>query len=136
MLASEGRGVFVSSHMLSELSHYVDRVIVIGKGRFIAAGSVDEFESVTAEATVTVESPRLDELIVLIESRDGRVNRTAKGAEVVAMTAAAIGDLAALHQIELHELHTEHQSLEETFLELTAEAQEYRSTGTGQGEAS
>jgi ABC-2 type transport system ATP-binding protein len=135
-LAREGRGVFVSSHMLSELALYVDHVIVIGRGRFIAAGAIDDFESVTAEVTVTIESPRLDELVGLIEARGGKVTPTAKGAEVVAMTAAAIGDLAALHQIELHELHTEHQSLEETFLELTADAQEYRSTGTGHGEAS
>ncbi len=135
-LAGEGRGVLVSSHLLSELSLYVDHIVVIGKGRFIASGSVHEFESMQGSAAVTVQSPRLAELIALIEPRGGRVTPTPDGIEVTDMTAAAIGDLAALHRIELHELHTEHQSLEATFLELTADAQEYRSTGVEQGEVS
>lgn len=135
-LAREGRGVLVSSHMLSELALYVDHIIVIGKGRFIAAGTVDEFESMTGSASVTVESPKIDQLVELIQARGGRVSRTGRGIEVTAMSASAIGDVATLHQIELHELHTEHQSLEDTFLELTADAQEYRSTGTGGEETS
>jgi len=135
-LAAEGRGVLVSSHLLSELSLYVDHIVVIGKGRFIASGSVAEFESMTGHASVTVESPRLDELVALIEPRGGQVTTTPNGIEVTGMTASAIGDLAALHRIELHELHTEHQSLEATFLELTADTQEYRSTGTGREEES
>lgn len=135
-LAGEGRGVLVSSHLLSELSLYVDHIVVIGKGRFIASGSVHEFESMQGSAAVTVQSPRLAELIALIEPRGGQVTPTPDGIEVTDMTAAAIGDLAALHRIELHELHTEHQSLEATFLELTADAQEYRSTGVDQGEVS
>ncbi|MFW2335689.1 ATP-binding cassette domain-containing protein [Ilumatobacter sp.] len=135
-LAAEGRGILVSSHLLSELSLYVDHIVVIGKGRFIASGSVAEFESMTGHASVTVESPRLDELVALIEPRGGRVTPTPNGIEVTGMAASAIGDLAALHRIELHELHTEHQSLETTFLELTADSQEYRSTGTGREEAS
>ncbi len=128
-LAAEGRGVLVSSHLLSELSLYVDHIVVIGKGRFIASGSVHEFESMQGQAAVTVESPRMAELVALIEPRGGHVTPTPHGIEVTNMTAASIGDLAALHQIELHELHTEQQSLEATFLELTADAQEYRSTG-------
>jgi ABC-2 type transport system ATP-binding protein len=132
-LAAEGRGVLVSSHLLSELALYVDHIVVIGKGRFIASGSVEEFESMQGSATVTVQSPRLDELAVLIEQRGGRITRTAQGIDVADMTAAAIGDLAALRQIELHELHTERQSLEATFLELTADSQEYRSTGVEKG---
>lgn len=132
-LAAEGRGVLVSSHLLSELSLYVSHVVVIGKGRFIASGSVDDFESMQGPAKVTVQSPRLAELVVLIEQRGGHVVPTAHGIEVTNMTAAAIGDLAALHRIELHELHTEHQSLEATFLELTADSQEYRSTGVESG---
>ena len=135
-LAGEGRGVLVSSHLLSELSLYVDHVVVIGRGRFIASGSVHDFESLQGEASVTVQSPRLAELVALIEPRGGHVTPTSDGVEVIGMTAAAIGDLAALHRIELHELHTERQSLEATFLELTADAQEYRSTGVNGEEQS
>ena len=64
-LAGEGRGVLVSSHLLSELSLYVDHIVVIGKGRFIASGSVHEFESMRGQAAVTVQSPRLTELVAL-----------------------------------------------------------------------
>jgi ABC-2 type transport system ATP-binding protein len=133
-LAAEGRGVLVSSHLLSELSLYVDHIVVIGKGRFIASGSIGDFESMRGTATVTVQTPRLGELVALIEQRGGRVAPTPQGIEVTGMTAAAIGDLAALHQLELHELHTEQQSLEATFLELTADSQEYRSTGVEKGD--
>ena len=134
-LAGQGRGVLVSSHLLSELSLYVDHLVVIGKGRLLAEGSLDDFESGAASERVVVRSPQLDDLRGLIADRGGHVTDTAGGIEVTGMTAAAIGDVAALRQIPLHELHTERDSLEEAFLKVTAEAQEYRSGSVEGGEA-
>lgn len=134
--AANGCGVLVSSHLLSELSLYVDQLIVIGKGRLITTGTVEEFtHRYTADLT-TVRSPKLDELVPLIEQRGATVTTKSEGIEVTGMTAAAIGDLAALYQIPLHELHTEDDSLETAFLEATASAQEYRTATDTSQEAS
>ena len=132
--ANDGRGILVSSHLLSELSQYVDRLVVIGRGRLLAEGTVDEFTSMQTTTAVTVRSPGLDQLIDLIEQRGGVITRDSDTIDVADMTAEAIGDLAALHQIPLHELHTVRQSLEEAFLEVTAEAQEYRAGSGPPGE--
>ena len=81
--------------------------------------------------TVTVRSPRLDELVTLIEQRGGSTERSGDDLIVYDMTASAVGDVAALNSIPLHELHTESSSLEDAYLEVTAEAQQYRSGGDG-----
>ncbi|MDX2381402.1 MAG: ATP-binding cassette domain-containing protein [Acidimicrobiia bacterium] len=131
-LARQGRGILVSSHLLAELSLYADQLVVIGRGRLITTGSVDHFRAEHATITVTVRSPGLDELVSLIESRGGSTQREGDDLVVRDMTASAIGDVAALHSIPIHELHTESSSLEDAYLEVTAEAQQYRSGGDDQ----
>jgi ABC-2 type transport system ATP-binding protein len=131
-LARQGRGILVSSHLLAELSLYADRLVVIGRGRLITTGTVDDFRNEHATESVTVRSPRLADLVDLIVERGGSVER--QGDEIVVhdMAASAIGDVAALHSIPIHELHTESSSLEDAYLEVTSEAQEYRSGSDGQ----
>ena len=132
-LARQGRGILVSSHLLAELSLYADRLIVIGRGRLITTGTIDDFRSAHATTSVTVRSPRGDDLIELIRQRGGSVERRGDDIVVHDLAASAIGDVAALSGIPIHELHTETSSLEDAYLEVTAEAQEYRS-GSGDGE--
>jgi ABC-2 type transport system ATP-binding protein len=128
-LARQGRGILVSSHLLAELSLYADHLVVIGRGRLITTGTVDDFRATHATTTVTVRSPRLDDLVALIEERGGSTERSGDDLLVSDMTASAVGDVAALNSIPLHELHTESSSLEDAYLEVTADAQQYRSGG-------
>lgn len=125
--ADEGRSVLVSSHLLAELALFVDDLVVIGKGRLIAAETVEDFTSRRDEA-VLVASPRQDDLTIELQELGATVITTNSGLRVSGTSAAAIGDLAAQAGIPLHHLTEETGSLEETFLELTADEREYRST--------
>ena len=138
-LAAEGRTVFVSSHVMSEMALTAQHLIVIGRGRLLANASMD---SVIAGAgtTVRVRSPNAADLTNLLTS-EGATVRTDDGAlSVAGLDAARIGDLAASHQIALHELAPQHASLEEAFFELTEDSVEYHGadftqTGTTPTEA-
>ena len=124
-MAKEGRGVFVSSHLLTELSLFVDYLVMIGKGRLIAATSIDDFMAERSHA-VFVRSPRSDELKAELQKRGVTVTVDSGELRLSGTSAAAVGDLAALLGIPLHGLREDTGSLEDAFLELTAEAQEYR----------
>ncbi|MDH3259831.1 MAG: ATP-binding cassette domain-containing protein [Acidimicrobiia bacterium] len=128
-LANEGRAVFVSSHLLAELSLFVDYLIVIGKGRLMAMTSVDEFMA-ESQTAILVRTPRPDELKVELENRGATVLAEDGELRVSDTSAAAIGDLAALLGIPLHGLREKTTSLEDAFLELTADEREYRTGGT------
>jgi len=145
-LADQGRSVFVSSHLLSELGQVVDQLIVIGRGRLLAAGSLHDVLGTGGRDVVTVVSPdatRLRELItaagaeVVVEvAADGvAAEGVATGAperlEVTGLDAVAVGELAAAHGIVLHELTPHEPSLEDAFLRLTAETQEFRAGEVG-----
>jgi ABC-2 type transport system ATP-binding protein len=126
-LADEGRTVFVSSHLLSEMAVTADHLIVIGRGKLIAESSVADFVSRSSQNFVRVRSPRLDELTSLVSGRGGVTTREPDGAlAVTGMECAAIGELAAASGIPLHELSPQQASLEEAFMELTHESVEYR----------
>jgi ABC-2 type transport system ATP-binding protein len=125
-LAGEGRTVFVSSHLMSEMEHSADRLIVIGRGRLLAAESVTEFEARSTRSSVTVRTPDPSALAALLGGEGVTVGPLdGQTLTVTGLSAARIGDLAFDHQIRLHELATHTPSLEEAFMELTADSVEY-----------
>ena len=130
--AAEGRTVFVSSHLLSEMAQTAEDLVVIGRGELIFQGTVQGFVDQTAHSWVTVRSPQLKRLAFALRDRGARVSRPTKDSiEVVDATAKAIGELAAELGITLHELSPQTASLEDVFLRVTARAQEF--TGEREG---
>ena len=124
-LAAEGRTVFVSSHLMSEMEYTADHLIVIGRGKLIADCSMSDFIARSSGAAVRVRTPMADELIKAVTA-EGATTATDDGAiEVRGMTAEAVGDIAFEQGIRLHELTMVHASLEEAFMELTASSVEY-----------
>jgi ABC-2 type transport system ATP-binding protein len=125
-LAAEGRTVFVSSHLMSEMALTADQIVVIGKGKLISAGSTTEFIAESSGQFVRVRSPEIDRLEVLLRDKGAVVRREADGALAVsALSAPDIGDLAGTNGIFLHELATQSASLEEAFMELTRDSVEF-----------
>jgi ABC-2 type transport system ATP-binding protein len=126
-LASEGRAVFVSSHLMSEMALTADHLVVIGRGKLIADQPVAAFVAQSSRASVRVRTPQPDPLTAAVVEAGARVQREPDGALVVnGLGAAAIGDLAAGLGIALHELVPHAASLEEAFMELTRESVEFR----------
>ena len=126
-LASEGRTVFVSSHLMSEMALTADHLIVIGRGKLIADADVQEFIRGASKNAVLVRSPQATELHAALVGDGVTVREVEPGAfEVVGLTAPQIGDLAAEQGLRLHELTPQQASLEEAFMQLTREDQEYR----------
>jgi ABC-2 type transport system ATP-binding protein len=114
-LASEGRTVLVSSHVLAEVAQTVDEVVIIQRGRLVRQGTVAELQAMATGATV-VRSPDAAELAGLL---GGEVQTLSDGRLAVAAPPERVGEVAAGHGIVLHELRDEHATLEEVFLELT-----------------
>src|SRR2546422_11179647 len=126
-LAAEGRTVFVSSHLMSEMALTADHLIVIGRGRVIADLSVDEFVRRASKNLVRVRSPQASDLRDLVVGPDVTVETVEPGVlEIVGLTAEQIGDAAAEQGFAIHELTPQHASLEEAFMDLTREDVEYR----------
>jgi ABC-2 type transport system ATP-binding protein len=126
-LAAEGRTVFVSSHLMSEMALTADHLIVIGRGRLIADTSVDDFVRRASQKLVRVRSPhaaRLREAVlgdgVTVTSIEPEL------LEIAGLTAEEIGEVAAAHRLTLHELTPQQASLEEAFMTLTAEDVEFK----------
>ncbi|RPF26054.1 ABC transporter ATP-binding protein [Georgenia muralis] len=127
-LASEGRTVFISSHLMSEMAQTADHLLVIGRGRIITAGPVQEVVDSVQDTTVLVRSPRAGELADLVTGAGGRVSSDEAGVlQVHGLSAEQIGDAAAAAGIALHELSPRRTSLEEAYMTLTQDAVEYRS---------
>lgn len=125
-LAAEGRTVFVSSHLMSEMENTADDLVVVGRGELIAAESLAAFSARGTRLTVSVATPdsaALGEVLVAegasVEARGGDL------LTVSGLPAARIGELALRHRFLLHELTTRTSSLEEAFMELTADSVEY-----------
>jgi ABC-2 type transport system ATP-binding protein len=132
-LASEGRTIFVSSHLMSEMSVTADHLVVIGRGRLIADCSTQDFIQRSSERSVLVRTPDYARLRELIVDEGGHVEpEGADGAMVVTgLAAQRIGELAASASLVLHELTPRLPSLEEAFMELTAGSVEYGSEPGG-----
>ncbi|MFE3501027.1 ABC transporter ATP-binding protein [Kitasatospora sp. NPDC059160] len=125
-LADEGRTVFVSSHMMAEMEHTADRLVVIGRGRLIADESLGEFSARYAESSVAVRAPELAQLVPMLRTEGAEVGLSEPQFGVVTgMAAARIGELALRHGVVLHELATRTSSLESAFMSLTADSVEY-----------
>jgi ABC-2 type transport system ATP-binding protein len=125
-LAAEGRTVFVSSHLMSEMALTADHVVVIGRGRLLADCPSAELPGVAAASYVRVRTPEISTLRAAIGA-DADVVLAADGAiEVRGIPMPAIGDAAARASVALHELSVHQVSLESAFLELTTDAVEYR----------
>ncbi|WP_336659609.1 ABC transporter ATP-binding protein [Leucobacter sp. USHLN153] len=127
-LASEGRTVLLSSHLMSEMAQTADHVIVLGRGKVVADAPIGEFTATGRAERVTVRSPQAARFAsVLMQARPnvaleplGDEGFTAQG-----VSSAEIGDLAAMHGVSLHELTPIRASLEDAYLELTRGEVEY-----------
>jgi ABC-2 type transport system ATP-binding protein len=126
-LAAEGRTVFVSSHLMSEMALTADHLIVIGRGRKIADMSTEDFIRQASGALVLVRTPQATELEGLLSGPDVTVTEAAPDVlEVRGLTATQIGEAAAANQIVLHELTPQQASLEEAFMTLTRDDVEFK----------
>jgi ABC-2 type transport system ATP-binding protein len=127
-LAAEGRTVFVSSHLMSEMALTADHLIVVGRGRLIADTSVDDFVRRASGNVVRVRSPQADALRAhLIGPADVAVTMVEPDVlEVSGLTAPQIGEAAAEQGIVLHELMAQQVSLEEAFMDLTRDDVEFK----------
>jgi len=132
-LAAEGRTVFVSSHLMSEMEVTADHLIVIGQGRLIADTSMRDFIERNSTAHTVVRSPQADKLAALLTAKGGTIapEGDTGALRVTGPDTAAIGDIAAEHGIALHELSPRFASLEEVYMHLTRDAVEYRSGRPG-----
>jgi ABC-2 type transport system ATP-binding protein len=132
-LAAEGRTVFVSSHLMSEMENTADHLIVIGKGKLIADCSMAEFIARSTQQAVRAKTPRPDALARAVASAGGRAtitgNATPGGSaelEVRGLDPERIGDVAFAAGVPLHLLAPARASLEEAFMELTVDSVEYQ----------
>ncbi|WP_328343943.1 ABC transporter ATP-binding protein [Micromonospora sp. NBC_00421] len=125
-LAAEGRTVFVSSHLMSEMAQTAEHLIVVGRGRLIADISVEEFTRQGTRNAVRVRSPQASVLRELLVGPDVTVTAGEPGLlEVTGLGREQIGDLAATAGLTLHELAAVEASLEEAFMTMTRDAVEY-----------
>ncbi|SDY82595.1 ABC-2 type transport system ATP-binding protein [Geodermatophilus africanus] len=130
-LAEEGRTVFLSSHLMSEMAQTADQLLVIGRGRILAAGPVQQVIDSVSGAAVRVRSPHAADLAALVAADGAVVSSPEPGVlELGGIDAARVGDIACAHGIALHELSPRSASLEEAYMSLTQDAVEYRSTAT------
>ncbi len=129
-LAAEGRTVFLSSHLMSEMSMTADRLIIIGRGRLIAQASIEDFLSGGAGSYVRVRSPQGGALATLLRAQgamaDGQPDGTLR---ITGATPGAVGELARANDITLAELSAHQASLEDRYMELTKDSADYRTAG-------
>ncbi len=134
-LAAEGRTVFVSSHLMSEMEHTADHLIVIGRGQLLADCTMEEFIARSSGQTVRVSTPQPELLAKAVAEAGGTV--VPGGGDTLTVSgliAAQVGDIAFEHGVRLHELTVVRASLEAAFMELTADSVEYRAGEDGQGQ--
>jgi ABC-2 type transport system ATP-binding protein len=126
-LATEGRTVFVSSHLINEMSLTAERLIVIGRGVLIAETSVQEFTARSEGGAVRVVTPMARTLVTALHRAGAETTVDDDGGIVVTgMTAAQVGDLAADRSLTVHELIPLRASLEDFFMELTRDSVDFR----------
>lgn len=125
-LADEGRTVFVSSHLMSEMEHTADQLIVIGRGELIAAESLAAFSARGIRQSVQVSTPAATALSRLLAADGAAVHAEGDQLTVTGLSADRVGQIAQQHAIPLRRLDTRSASLEEVFMELTADRLEYQ----------
>jgi ABC-2 type transport system ATP-binding protein len=124
--ADKGNAVFVSSHLLSEMSQMADNVIVIGKGKLIASTSVSSLLAGSKHGGVFVRTSKTSVLERVLKQRLMAYEKLTQGVRVEGVTTDEVGKLAFEAGVPVLELTRHEASLEEAFLELTADAQEYQ----------
>ncbi|GGV08621.1 ABC transporter ATP-binding protein [Kitasatospora herbaricolor] len=129
-LAAEGRTVFVSSHLMSEMALTADHLVVIGRGQLLADLSMPEFIRQNSRTAVRLRTPQPERLLDALDSAGIRVEGGPEGSyEVVDGDLAKLGELAAANGVVLHELSPQQASLEEAFMQMTADSVEYHAGG-------
>ncbi|MFJ2503095.1 ATP-binding cassette domain-containing protein [Microbacterium sp. NPDC087592] len=129
-LAAEGRTVFLSSHLMSELSLIAKDLVVIGQGRLLAAGTVEDVIESVAPATTRVVSPDASRLADVIQRSGVEVRRSGEDTLFISgFSAREVGHIAAGQGATLYALSAERASLEEAFMQITRNAVEYSSQG-------
>ena len=130
-LASQGRTVFVSSHLMSEMAVSADEIIVIGRGKFITSGSIDDLTK-TAKGTVLVRASDHDKLASAVALHHGVVHEANDNGLIIGdLTSDEVGQIAFDVGIAVFELVPQRASLEEVFMDLTADSVEYESHSSG-----
>lgn len=125
-LAEQGRTVFLSSHLMSEMEMTAEHLIVIGRGKIISDTSMADFIAAAGAAGVRVSSPRIVDLQQSLRSNQAEFEVTSANTLLVqSLSAADIGELAAQNGIPLHELTPLAPSLEEAFMKLTKDSVEF-----------
>jgi ABC-2 type transport system ATP-binding protein len=124
--ADRGNAVFVSSHLLSEMSQMADNIVVIGKGKLITSTTVDALVSGNGHGSVFIRATGLSKLERRLKSDEVTFEKTGEGLLVSGLTTDQLGKLAYDTNVPVLELATHTVSLEEAFLELTADSQEYK----------
>jgi ABC-2 type transport system ATP-binding protein len=134
-LAAEGRTVFVSSHLMSEMENTADHLIVIGRGKLIADCTIGEFITRHSAQSVRVRTPQIDLLAKGVAAAGGSATSNGDGSLLVqGLAVDRVGDIAFENGVRLHELTAARASLEQAFMELTADSVEYHA-GARQGGA-
>lgn len=124
-LAAQGRTVFVSSHLMSEMEHTAHQLVVIGRGELIAAESLTAFSARGTRRSVTVGTSATTVLRDLLAAQGAAVHTEGDLLTVTGLTATRVSEIAQQHRIPLHRLDTQSASLEEAFMELTAGSVQY-----------
>ena len=124
-LADEGRTVFVSSHLLSEMSMTASELVVIGKGELITHSTTEEFVARAAENVVKVRSPQLSQLRSALVQASAELREQDGHLLVSGMDSEKVGEIAAQDGIVLHELSPQQGSLEQAFMQITGDSVEY-----------
>ncbi|MFH9421753.1 ABC transporter ATP-binding protein [Streptomyces sp. NPDC017529] len=130
-LAAQGRTVFVSSHLMSEMALTAEHLIVIGQGRLLADTSMPEFIRQNSRSYVRMRSPERERLLDVLGEAGYAAAPAGEAVEVDRASAADLGELAARHRLVLHELSPQQASLEEAFMQLTAGSVEYHAHSDG-----
>ncbi|MDR0504823.1 MAG: ABC transporter ATP-binding protein [Bifidobacteriaceae bacterium] len=125
--AAEGRTVFLSSHLMSEMAQTADHLVIIGRGKLIADSPIAEVLAAASGAATRVRTPQAEQLIAGLAGPGITITAQSDGALLVSGLAAAdVGERAAQSGWVLHELSPVVSSLEEAYMELTDSAVEYR----------
>jgi ABC-2 type transport system ATP-binding protein len=136
-LAQQGRTIFLSSHLMSEMAQTADHIIVLGRGRVIADAPVGDIVARSSGGSVTVRTPDAHKLSAAVTSEGGTVTLASDGALLVTgLGAPRVGELAARERVVLHELSLAAGTLEEAYLALTQDEVEYHAGTENAGEQS
>jgi ABC-2 type transport system ATP-binding protein len=131
-LASEGRTILVSSHVLSEVEQTVDSIVIINKGTLIRQGTLAELSEHQGH-TVLVRSPNADQLVAALDGK-AEIEKLEDGElRITGLTTEEVGHIAFTEQVELHELATERSDLEQIFFSLTSNGGEVGQTEATEG---